>query len=76
LGHVHPLLPLAHALVDSAHEVRFESGAAVSDRIERAGFACDTVRPSGTDEMFTALGERVGPKLAPASHPTRCSRSR
>lgn len=61
LGHVHPLFPLAHALADAGHEVGFASGDTVRERIEREGFGCDAVRPSGPDEMFGALVERVGP---------------
>jgi UDP:flavonoid glycosyltransferase YjiC (YdhE family) len=60
LGHVHPLFPLARAAVDAGHEVRFGSGASVTDRIRRAGFAADDVGPPGMPEMFAALAERIG----------------
>jgi UDP:flavonoid glycosyltransferase YjiC (YdhE family) len=62
LGHVHPLFPLADAMVEAGHDVRFVSGAVVSDRIEQTGFGCDVAGPADIDEGFAALIERVGPE--------------
>jgi UDP:flavonoid glycosyltransferase YjiC (YdhE family) len=41
------MFPLARAALDAGHEVRFGSGASVTDRIRRAGFAADDVGPPG-----------------------------
>lgn len=60
LGHVHPLFPLADAMVGAGDDVRFSSGAAVADRIGRAGFDCDVGGPADIDEGFAALVERIG----------------
>jgi UDP:flavonoid glycosyltransferase YjiC (YdhE family) len=60
IGQVHPLFPLADAMVSAGHDVRFASGAAVTDQIGRAGFECDIVGPADIEEMFAALVERVG----------------
>ena len=45
-GHLHPLLPLAGALRDGGHEVRFAAGARFGQTIRAAGF--DNV-PAGVD---------------------------
>ncbi|MDP9225967.1 MAG: glycosyltransferase [Actinomycetota bacterium] len=54
------MFPLARAALDAGHEVRFGSGASVTDRIRRAGFAADDVGPPGMPEMFEALAARIG----------------
>ena len=42
-GHFHPLMPLAHALKETGHEVAFASSSALQRRIEAAGFTFFTV---------------------------------
>lgn len=43
-GHLHPLMPLAHALKQAGHEVAFAVGASMSPSVEASGF---TVFPLG-----------------------------
>ncbi len=52
LGHVHPMVPLAAALADRAHDVRWAVAAGVCPRLHAAGF-----------ETFVA-GIDVGPRQA------------
>lgn len=40
-GHFHPMLPLATALRNAGHEVRFATGARFCDVVRAAGFHCD-----------------------------------
>jgi UDP:flavonoid glycosyltransferase YjiC (YdhE family) len=37
-GHLHPLVPVARALADAGHDVRFAADAAIKPMVERAGF--------------------------------------
>ncbi|HTJ73968.1 MAG TPA: glycosyltransferase [Acidimicrobiales bacterium] len=52
IGHVHPMIPLALALVDAGHEVRWAVAPEACDRVRAAGFQAD---PAGIDQ---------GPRLA------------
>jgi UDP:flavonoid glycosyltransferase YjiC (YdhE family) len=42
-GHVYPLLPLAFALRDAGHEIRFATSREFVDRLQRAGFETSRV---------------------------------
>ena len=41
LGHVHPMVPLARALQERGHEVRWATGAAAAAELRRSGFEAD-----------------------------------
>jgi len=45
LGHVHPMVPLAAALADRAHDVRWAVAAGVCPRLHAAGYASELAAP-------------------------------
>lgn len=47
IGHVHPMIPLALALADRGHEVRWAVAPEACDRVRAAGFRAD---PAGIDQ--------------------------
>ena len=61
-GHFHPMLPLAAALRDAGHEVRFATGARFCDVVRSAGFHCD---PAGLD-WLEADKSGMPPHLKPS----------
>ncbi len=55
-GHLHPLMPLAHALRDAGHAVAFAMGPSLRDRVAAAGFAVFPVGGNlGTDPEYQQL---------------------
>jgi UDP:flavonoid glycosyltransferase YjiC (YdhE family) len=72
LGHFHPLVPLARALIGAGHEVAFACGQSFCSVARAAGFLCF---PAGPDEGFFAEthAERMVADLIPlcqAGQPT------
>ncbi len=62
-GHVHPMVPLARALVAAGHEVRWATAADARPSVERAGLATE---PAGLSivEREARLGDRLDEVLS------------
>src|SRR5712692_8128999 len=54
-GHVRPLLPIARALVQAGHDVRFATGPDLHERVREAGFIPLLAGPSGGYAFAVAL---------------------
>src|SRR5262249_44279399 len=56
LGHFHPLVPIAQAMVDAGHEVAFATPASFAPIVERTGFRVFAAGMSGTPaDVFPEL---------------------
>jgi UDP:flavonoid glycosyltransferase YjiC (YdhE family) len=70
LGHIHPMLPLAHAIRDRGHEVRWALPEQVTDRVTARGFEViavagrEPITPQEVMRRFPELAE-----LSPADRP-------
>ena len=51
IGHVHPLVPLARALIGRGHEVRWATGAESCGRLEQAGIAAEPAGQTQAERM-------------------------
>src|SRR6188472_520256 len=60
LGHLLPLLPLAHAARDAGHEVVVVGGASVGPAIERTGLRHVVAGPPDLPSVFARVPERAG----------------
>ena len=54
-GHIHPLVPLARALVERGHEVRWATPADGVPRVEQAGFRTIQAGPPGLTNLVEVL---------------------
>jgi UDP:flavonoid glycosyltransferase YjiC (YdhE family) len=54
VGHLHPIIPLLHALAEDGHEVRLASAAQARPWVEQAGL---TFEPAGIDWLESRYGE-------------------
>jgi UDP:flavonoid glycosyltransferase YjiC (YdhE family) len=59
LGMLHPMVPIARALVSAGHDVAFASAAGFAPIIERAGFRCFPAGIDSTDHD----AERLAPEM-------------
>ncbi len=66
LGHFHPMVPLAHALQGSGHEVIFITSASFGPWVERAGFQAVA---AGTDWLESAVEETFPSEAATMINP-------
>jgi UDP:flavonoid glycosyltransferase YjiC (YdhE family) len=56
LGHFHPLVPIAQAMMDAGHEVAFPTPASFAPMVERSGFRAFAAGMSGTPaDVFPEL---------------------
>jgi hypothetical protein len=73
-GHLYPLLPLASALRDAGHDVRFGIGAGFVDRVQALGFPADPVGisiPEASRLAEQRYPGRPGPELGLIASPRR-----
>jgi UDP:flavonoid glycosyltransferase YjiC (YdhE family) len=58
-GHLHPLIPLAHAAQAAGHCVAFAVPPGFSDKVDRIGFKAIPCGPAWTDEPIASVYEKA-----------------